>query len=750
MRFQDQSIKRKTLAVIMLTSGAVLLLTAAAFMVYDLVAYRQSLVHSLSATAAIIADHSVSGLTSRNEKDARATLASLRAEPRIAAAALYDERGGLFVRYPAQAPASAFPTAPGKSGYRFEGGRLILFAPVVAESGSQVGTLYLKSSLHPLYMRLWVYGEIVLLILCGSVLVALAISNALQRRITRPILALAEVARAVSERGDYALRAKKLSGDETGFLTDAFNQMLARIEEQTEALHQGEEMRSFLAAIVDSSDDGIVGKDLEGKVVSWNAAAEQMFGYTAAEMLGQHISRLLSPDRPDEEARILEEVRRGGIRHFETRRIRKDGQPVEVSLTLSPIKNAAGGIIGLSSIAREITERKRAERDVRESRARFSGIIGSAMDAIISMDAGQRITLFNEAAEKMFRCPAREAIGQPLDRFIPARFREAHRRDVAAFGRTGVTSRAMGNLHPLAGLRADGEEFPIEASISHIEVGGQQTYTVILRDITERQRAEDQIRRLNAELEQRVQERTAELSAANKELESFTYSVAHDLRAPLRHIDAFSKILEEDFAAALPPEAARYLQNIRASTGRMSLLVDDLLNLARIGRQELRRQPTPLSGLVDEVLADLKEETAGRTLEWHIEALPAIECDPGLMKQVFANLLSNAVKYTRPRPVAVIEVGCRKMNGDSALFVRDNGVGFNMKYADKLFGVFQRFHRAEEFEGTGVGLATVDRIVRKHGGHIWAEAAVDQGATFYFTVPGLAPSPEPEQKQMTA
>jgi PAS domain S-box-containing protein len=745
MSLKEPSVKRKTVAVIMLTSVAVLLLTAAAFTAYDLATYRQSLARGLQATAAIIADHSIPALAFRDEKDARAILTSLRADPRIAAAALYDGRGSLFVRYSAQAPVSAFPSAPDVSGYWFEGGHLILFEPVV-ENGTRLGTLYLKSDPRPLYVRLRAYGGIALLVLFGSALVALAISTALQRRITRPILALAGVAKAVSQRGDYSIRAQKVSEDEIGSLTDAFNGMLARIEEQTETLRQNEGMRPFLAAIVDSSDDAIIGKDLESRVVSWNAGAERMFGYAAAEMLGQPITRLQSPDRPEEEARILEEVKRGGIRHFETVRICEGGQSVEVSLTVSPIKNARGDIIGISSIAREITERRRAEREVRENRARLSGIIGSAMDAIISVDAGQRITIFNEAAEKMFHCPAREALGQPLDRFIPEHFRQAHREHVAEFGRTGATSRAMGHLRPLAGLRVDGEEFPIEASISHTEVGGQQMYTVILRDITERRRAEEQIHRLNAELEQRVQERTAELSAANKELESFTYSVAHDLRAPLRHIEAFSKILEEDCAAELPPQAAHYLQNIRKSTGKMSMLVDDLLNLARIGRQELRRQPTPLSGLVDEVVADLQDETAGRTLEWRIEPLPAVECDPGLMKQVFANLLSNAVKYTRPRPVAVIEVGCRKMNGDSAVFVRDNGVGFNMKYVDKLFGVFQRFHRAEEFEGTGIGLATVDRIVRKHGGHIWAEAAVDKGATFYFTVAGLEQAPA--QKHM--
>ena len=500
----------------------------------------------------------------------------------------------------------------------------------------------------------------------------------------------------------------------------------------------------MLAAIVTSSNDAIVGKDLQGRVVTWNSGAERMMGYSAAEMIGQSVTRLLAPDRPHEEEQILEQVARGLTRHYETVRISKSGSPVEVSLTVSPIRDADGKVIGVSSIARDITERKRAEGELRDRRARLSGIIESAMDAVISIDEQQRITIFNQAAERMFRCAADEALGQPLDRFIPARFRQAHHQHVDEFGRTGATSRAMGHLRPLAGLRANGEEFPIEASISHAEIGTQQIYTVILRDITERQRAQEQIQQLNAELEQRVVERTAQLTEANKEMESFTYSVAHDLRAPLRHIDAFSNILREEFEETLPMEAQHYLQNIRESARKMGRLVDDLLKLARVSRQELRRERTRLDELVAEVVADLKPETAGREMEWHIDPLPAVECDPGLIKQVYVNLLSNAVKYTRPRQVAVIEVGCGKAEGETALFVRDNGVGFSMQYVDKLFGVFQRFHRADEFEGTGVGLATVDRIVRRHGGHIWANAAVDRGATFFFTVAGLGQKGERE------
>jgi light-regulated signal transduction histidine kinase (bacteriophytochrome) len=219
------------------------------------------------------------------------------------------------------------------------------------------------------------------------------------------------------------------------------------------------------------------------------------------------------------------------------------------------------------------------------------------------------------------------------------------------------------------------------------------------------------------------------------------------LRAPLRHISGFSKILIEEYSSTLPGIAQHHLQRIQEGTRRMGQLVDDLLNLGRIGRHEVQLQVTGLNTLVNEVVEELNEDCEGRRVEWKIGSLPFVECDPGLMKQVLQNLLSNALKFTRPRTHAIIEVGQQEQDGTAVVFVRDNGVGFNMKYADKLFGVFQRLHRQEDFAGTGVGLATVQRIVQKHDGRIWAEAELDKGATFYFT---LASSGNTETKTKAA
>jgi light-regulated signal transduction histidine kinase (bacteriophytochrome) len=255
-----------------------------------------------------------------------------------------------------------------------------------------------------------------------------------------------------------------------------------------------------------------------------------------------------------------------------------------------------------------------------------------------------------------------------------------------------------------------------------------------VRDVSDRRKAEEEVRKLHVELEERVILRTAELESANKELEAFSYSVSHDLRAPLRAMDGFSQAVLEDFGGVLPEAGRHQLETIRKGAQQMGELIDALLKFARLSRQAVNKQVINTGQLVRGALDELGSPWPGRAVEVRIGALPPSTGDPVLLKQVWLNLLSNALKYTRNREKALLEIGCVATRGVDTFFVRDNGTGFDMRYVDKLFGVFQRFHRAEEFEGTGVGLAIVQRIVQRHGGRAWAEAAVDRGSTFYFTL----------------
>ena len=491
-----------------------------------------------------------------------------------------------------------------------------------------------------------------------------------------------------------------------------------------------ETLRRF-ATVVRDSNDAITIQDFDGRITAWNRGAELMYGYSEEEALAMNIERLTAPGKVDEQRDLVRRLVAGeAVTSFETQRISKDGRTLDVWMTVTKLVDEAGKPIGIASTERDTTERRLAEEESRSASLYARSLIEASLDPLVTISPDGKIMDVNQATVKVTGVGRERLIGDDFATY----FTEP---ELARSGYRQVLAHGLVRDFPLTIRHASGRTMDVlyNAAIYRDEAGEVQGVFAAARDITERRRAEDEVRKMNAELEQRVLDRTAQLDAANKELEAFSYSVSHDLRAPLRHVQGYVDLLEREVGGQLSENGRRYMQTIADASREMGVLIDDLLAFARTGRAPMAETTVSLSGLAQESIQSLETATRGRNIVWIIPQLPAVQGDPAMLRQVLTNLLDNAIKYSGPRDPAEIELGCDGTeDGRLIFFVRDNGVGFDPQYAHKLFGVFQRLHRADEFEGTGIGLAIVRRAIARHAGRTWAEGAVDKGATFYFTL----------------
>jgi len=556
--------------------------------------------------------------------------------------------------------------------------------------------------------------------------------------------------------------------------------------------HKGDDAyMTYLAAIVESSDDAIISKSLDGTITSWNKGGEKMFGYSAKEAVGKNISMIIPQEFAAEEKNILERIRNNEtIDHFETVRVKKNGEQFHISLMVSPLKDSDGVIIGISKIARDISRRKRSEAEAmltyeklshqnRERKKRAAELVIANKElgfqnkekekrAAELVIANEELAFQNEEKEKR----AAELAVANIELAFQNNEKEKRAAELViannelAYQNDEKEKRAAELVianKELSFQNDEKENRAAELIVANKELSYQNNEKekraeeliiankeLIFQNNEKENRAaellvaNEELAYQNDEKEKRATElinantdlkiSEEHIQEVNKELESFSYSVSHDLRAPLRAINGYTKMLKTNFETQLDPEANRLMNNIVHNAKKMGQLIDDLLTFSRIGRRELVKMNIQMQYIVNDTCTELRNEQPDRKIEFHINELLPGMADNTAIRQVWLNLISNAVKYTKRKDTAIIEIGS-EINGDEiTYFIKDNGAGFDMRYADKLFGVFQRLHSEDEFEGTGVGLALVQRIISKHGGRVWAEAKVNEGATFYFTL----------------
>ncbi len=535
-----------------------------------------------------------------------------------------------------------------------------------------------------------------------------------------------------SEPSERAIKWIVLGGGTAAIAMLAMAFVLLRIEitRHRRTQVQAERLTAELEDLYNKAPCGYHSVDENGLIVRMNDTWLGWLGYSRDEVVGKlHHADLMTP----ESAQLFREhwfplfKQQGWLKEVEFEYVRKDGSTFPGSLQTSAIYGADRRYVMSRTTVFDISERRRVEDALRETNAFLDSIVENIPDMIFVKDAAElRFVRFNRAGEELLGHPRAELIGRNDYDFFPAAeadFFTAKDREVLASG--GLVEIEAEQID----TRLKGRRILHTKKLPIVGNDGKPKYLLgISEDVTARKAAEDRIHALNDEL----QTRAAQLAAANKELESFSYSVSHDLRAPLRAVDGYARMLEEDYGPQLDDEGRRLLGVVRDASRRMGELIDDLLAFSRLGRQEPVKWPLDMTGLVREAIAKLAPESRA---EVRLEPLPAADADRALLMQVWLNLIGNAMKYSGKRGDARVEIGGRQAERENIYWVRDNGVGFDMRYAGKLFGVFQRLHSADDFPGTGVGLAIVQRVVARHGGRVWAEGRPGEGAVFQFSLP---------------
>ena len=510
-----------------------------------------------------------------------------------------------------------------------------------------------------------------------------------------------------------------------------------KAEASLKSLRQSE---ARFGRLVESNIIGVIVADVNGSIIEANDAFLQMVNYTREDLRSGRIrwGEITPPQYLQVSEQSIQELRiTGSCKPFEQEYIRKDGSLIAALLGfVKQEETIIGFVLDLSERQAAQRDRNQAEAALRESEARFRQLTDTA-PVLVWMSGTDKLCYY-------FNKPWLEFTGRTLEQEIDNEWPEGvHEDDFQDCLDTYINAFDARQSFKMEYRfrRFDGEyRWLLDTGVPRFASTGEFLgYIGSCVDIHDRKVAEAALQQLNEMLEQRIQERTLQLEAANKELESFSYSVSHDLRAPLRHIAGFIELLQKrhNSTSTLDEISQRYLRIIAETAKQAGILIDELLTFSRMGRSEMRYINLNMEQLVQEIKRDLVSQTPGRTINWHIESVPEVQGDPSMLRLVLRNLIGNAVKYTQTRNPAEITIGSIDNENEVVFFIEDNGVGFNMQYVHKLFGVFQRLHSDQQFEGTGVGLANVQRIIHRHNGQVWAEAVVDSGATFYFSLPKL-------------